>query len=105
MQTFVWIFRLLVLLAIVWFAVKNGESVVLRGYLDHEWKAPLSLVLLLAFIGGVLIGLLAALPTLFRQRRELGRFRKAHAAALKAEATRLPEPPPPTTIGPGNHGV
>jgi len=104
MQALVWIFRLVILFAIVWFAVKNGDPVTLHGFLDHEVKAPLVLVVLLFFIGGVVIGLLAALPTLFRQRREIGRHKKAHAAALKAEAARMTEPPV-TTTGPGSNGV
>jgi uncharacterized integral membrane protein len=104
MQALVWIFRLLILLAIVWFAVKNAQPITLHGYLDYQLQAPLVLVVLLFFIGGVIIGLLAALPTMFRQRRELGRFRKAQAAATKAEAARLPEPPA-TPTGPGNHGI
>ena len=104
MQALVWIFRLVILLAIVWFAVKNAQNVTLHGYLDYQVQAPLVLVVLLFFIGGVIIGLLAALPTLFRQRREISRFKKAHAAALKADAARLSEPPV-TTTGPGSHGV
>ena len=104
MQALIWICRLVILLAIVWFAVKNSDQVTLHGFLDHEFKAPLVVVVLLFFVGGVIIGLLAAIPTLFRQRREIGRHKKAHAAALKAEAARMTEPPV-TTTGPGNHGV
>jgi putative membrane protein len=89
MQALAWIFRLAIILVLVWFAVRNAQTVTLNGLPEQSWQAPLVFVLLLAFIGGVVIGLLAWLPTVVRQRRELGRLKKA-AAEL---ATTLPTAP------------
>ena len=36
MQALVWIFRLVILFAIVWFAVKNGDPVTLRIFSTDE---------------------------------------------------------------------
>jgi putative membrane protein len=76
MQAFVWIIRLCIVLVLVWFAVKNAQDVTLRGLPGQTWEAPLVFVLLAVFIAGVVIGLLAWVPTVVRQRRELGRLRK-----------------------------
>jgi lipopolysaccharide assembly protein A len=80
MQALVWIFRLFIVLVLVWFAVKNSQLVELHGLPGYSWQASLIFVVLVAFVAGVLIGLLAWLPTVVRQRRELGRLRKLAAA-------------------------
>jgi uncharacterized integral membrane protein len=79
MQALVWILRFLIVVLLVWFAVKNGQEVELFGLPGQSWKAPLVFVLLVVFVGGVVIGLLAWIPTVVRQRREIGRLKKANA--------------------------
>ena len=77
MQALVWIVRFLVVVILVWFAVKNAHEIELHGFLDQEWRAPLVFVLLVVFVTGVIIGLLAWIPTVVRQRREIARLRRA----------------------------
>ena len=89
MQTVVWILRLAIVLVLLWFAVKNSQDITLRGLPGQSWEAPLVFVLLTVFIAGVVIGLLAWVPTVVRQRRELGRLRKAPAVQAVPPA----EPP------------
>jgi lipopolysaccharide assembly protein A len=103
MQAIVWILRLVVVLVLVWFAVKNVQLVTINGLPDQSWQAPLVFVLLVAFVGGMVIGLLAWIPTVVRQRRELARLRKA-AAKLAATPVAPPQPasPPPGTDA---HGI
>ena len=99
MQPLVWIVRFLIVVLLVWFAVKNGQEVELFGFPGQSWKAPLVFVLLVAFVGGVVIGLLAWIPTVVRQRREIAKLRR-DAATLAATpappdstSPRLPVPP------------
>ena len=93
MQAIVWILRLIVVVILVWFAARNSDPVKLRGFLpDQTWDAPLVFVLLVVFVAGMVIGLLAWVPTVVRQRRELGRLRK-EAAARQTTATPLPVAP------------
>jgi lipopolysaccharide assembly protein A len=99
MQALAWIVRIAILLVLVWFAVRNGQEVELRGLPDQSWKAPLIFVVLLAFIAGVVIGLLAWLPTVVRQRREVGRLRKSASAPVPAA------PAPAPILPPDSHGV
>lgn len=98
MQALVWILRLVIVLVLVWFAVKNAQPVTIHGLPEQSWQAPLVFALLVAFVGGMVIGLLAWIPTVVRQRRELARLRRA-AAQLAA----APAPPPPT--GADTHGI
>ena len=97
MQALVWIFRLAVVLVLVWFAVRNAQVVTLNGFPDYSWQAPLVFVLLVAFVAGIVIGLLAWLPTYMRQRREIGRLARAVERATAIA-------PPPAT-GTDIHGI
>jgi len=86
MQALVWILRFLIVVVLVWFAVKNSQEVVLKGLPDQELKAPLVFVLLVIFVAGVVIGLLAWIPTVMRQRREIGRLKRAAAQQATVSA-------------------
>ena len=105
MQPLVWILRFIIVVLLVWFAVKNGQEVELFGLPGQSWKAPLVFVLLMVFVAGIVIGLLAWIPTVVRQRREIGKLRRdaAQMAAMPAppDSTlpRIPVPPIDT------HGV
>ncbi|MFP5381390.1 MAG: lipopolysaccharide assembly LapA domain-containing protein [Gammaproteobacteria bacterium] len=65
--------KLLVFLLVLGFALKNSQSVEFNSYLGYVWQAPLIVMLGLAFVLGVLTGVLALLPTLFRLRREVSK--------------------------------
>ena len=111
MQAVVWIVRFLIVVVLVWFAVKNAQVVTLHGLPDQQLQAPLVFVLLVVFVAGVIIGLLAWVPTVIRQRRELGRLRRAAEkqaalASINPPATPgavTPAPPPMPPVPP--HGV
>lgn len=90
MQALVWILRFFIVVILVWFAVKNSQPIEIHGFPDQRWQAPLAFVLLVVFVAGVVIGLLAWIPTVVRQRREIARLRRAAAR----EAERIPVPPP-----------
>jgi lipopolysaccharide assembly protein A len=87
-QFLVWTLRLLIVAVLVWFAVKNADPVTIKGLPDQAWQAPLVFVLLVAFVGGVVIGLLAWLPTVVRQKREVSRLKKSLAQAQIPPAAR-----------------
>jgi uncharacterized integral membrane protein len=77
MRYIVWPLRAFLFLLLLGFAVKNDQPVVLRYFFGYEWQTSLVVILLCFFAAGVLIGVLAMLATMFRQRREV--------AALKRE--------------------
>lgn len=88
MRVIVWF---LVFVLALSFAVKNTDSVVVRYYLGMEWSAPLVIVLLVAFCIGVVAGVAANLPYVFRLRRELGRL-KREQPAVESDAPAGPAP-------------
>jgi len=92
MQTGVWILRFVIVVVLVWFAVKNAQVVTIYGLPEQQWQAPLVFILLIVFVAGMLIGLLAWVPTVVRQRREIARLKKAAAAPVPM-ASAAPEPP------------
>ena len=94
MQALAWIFRIAIVLVLAWFALKNSQVVTVHGFPEQSWQAPLVLVVLVAFVVGVVIGLLAWAPTVLRLRREAARLRRpAPAGAANSETRNKPLPP------------
>ena len=76
MRVLAWTLRIILFLALFLFALKNTDAVSLRLYFDQVWQAPLILVLLVFFAAGAVVGVLATLATVFRQRREIARLQR-----------------------------
>lgn len=72
-----WVAKLVVFLLFLGFGLKNTEPVTVRYVLGLEWSAPLSLVMLVFFVAGAALGVIAALSLLYRQRKELASLRSA----------------------------
>ena len=104
MQALVWILRFFIVVILVWFAVKNSQLVDVHGFPEQKWQAPLVFVLLVTFVAGVVIGLLAWIPTVVRQRRELARLRRAADREAEVAAIGAPEPGR-VAPGPDVHGI
>jgi uncharacterized integral membrane protein len=71
-----WLVRIVIFVLLLGFAVKNLEPVTLNYFMGYQWQEPLVVILLAFTILGVVIGLLAAMSTLFRQRREIQGLRR-----------------------------
>jgi putative membrane protein len=84
------VLKLLVFLLVLGFALKNSHTVIFYAYWGQVWQAPLIIMLGLAFISGVLTGVLALLPTVFRLRREAAR--KLRAGELDSAVTQSDMP-------------
>jgi len=88
----VWLLLFILLLV---FAAKNTEPVALRFYFDLVWQAPLVLLLFAFFAAGALLGVVAVLGTLLRQRREILRLRRAARSAAQAQDAQPAREAPP----------
>lgn len=82
-----WLLRIVLFVALLGFALKNDDPVVLRYFFGYEWETPLVVALLSLFALGMLFGVLAMLQPWFHLRGELARTRRALQTA--------PEPPAP----------
>ncbi|HUL94035.1 MAG TPA: lipopolysaccharide assembly protein LapA domain-containing protein [Burkholderiales bacterium] len=83
-----WLLRALLFIMIFAFALMNTDTVKLRFFLGRSWEAPMIVALLLFFVVGAAIGVLACLSRLLGQRREIQRLQRA----LRAGADRSPPP-------------
>jgi len=77
---------LVFLLLLLGLAIKNTDSVTLRYPLGWEWRAPLVLMLLVFFVAGAVLGLLAGIGRLYRLRRELIQLKGGLPASDELEA-------------------
>ena len=68
-----WLIVFVVLFA---FAVNNTASVELRFFAGIVWQAPLIALLLFFFIGGVVFGFTALVPSWVRQKVEIRRLKR-----------------------------
>ncbi len=66
-----WLFRIVLFLLLLGFAVKNDQPVTLSYFFGYQWNTSLVVVLLCFFVLGAGIGILSMLGVVFRQRREL----------------------------------
>jgi uncharacterized integral membrane protein len=76
MRYLTWSLRAVLFLLLLGFALKNDQPVVLRYFFGYEWQTSLVVVLLVFLTVGVVIGLLAMVGILFRQRRELSSVKR-----------------------------
>lgn len=97
MRVVSWIVRAVLFLVALGFALSNTAVTELRFFgVDLVWRAPLVIFLLAFFASGAALGLLAVVPTLYRQRREIGRLRReVRATARPAPVGAAVQPPSP----------
>lgn len=76
MRVLLWCCRVFIFLFLLAFALKNTEPVSVSFFFDTSWQAPLIIVVLAFFAGGVALGILALLGTLFGLRREISRLKR-----------------------------
>jgi lipopolysaccharide assembly protein A len=93
MKTIATFFRIcisaILFVAALGFAVSNTTITELKFWgLDFYWRAPLVVFLLIFFAAGVAVGILAVAPTLFKQRREVGKLKKTISKASAAESAK-----------------
>jgi len=93
MTALLWFLRGILFVILLGLAIKNSGDVELRFFFDSSWQTPLSLALLGALVLGIVLGLLALLPRLIRQRRNLSALKRE-----LAEREKSPPPPPPNHI-------
>ena len=92
MRVISWLFRVFLFLCALGFALTNQDIATLRffGISDFEWRAPLVIFLLLFFAAGAVLGLVSVVPTLYRQRREMGRLKREIKLLSKAQGGNAP---------------
>jgi uncharacterized integral membrane protein len=85
LRVIIWSLRLVLFGLLFGFALKNTDRVSLRFYFDYAWSAPLVLVLLFFFAGGVVTGVIAGLVKVFHQRRQILALKRELRARPRVE--------------------
>ncbi|HLL13016.1 MAG TPA: LapA family protein [Rubrivivax sp.] len=91
MRLLIWLFRAFVFFTLFAFALNNQQSATVRWFFGVVWQAPMVIIVLIAFAAGCAIGVLAMVPSWWRQRR----VAKKHApqplpAAVPAATSLMP---------------
>ena len=76
MNAVIWVLRGFLFFILLGLAIKNSGEVELRFFFDAYWQASLSLVILVSLATGAVLGLLALLPQLVRQRRSISHLQQ-----------------------------
>ncbi len=87
MRYLTWLLRIVLFIALLGFAMKNNEPVVLRYFFGSEWDTTLVVALLGFFALGMLFGVVAMLQPWFRLRGELAEAKRALQTAQQQPAT------------------
>ena len=93
MRLLSWFVRLILFLLLVGLALNNLEPVTLNLLFGAQWQAPMIVIVLAVFVLGVVLGVVALLPSWMRHRR-------AGLKADKAQDSADSTAPPPRTQQP-----
>ena len=91
-----WILKAAVFFALFAFALNNQQDATVPLLFGHQWRAPMTLIVLIAFASGLVVGVLGMLPGWWARRKTT-----AQAAAERNSGMA----PLDDTLIPPSHGV
>ncbi|RYF81416.1 MAG: LapA family protein [Comamonadaceae bacterium] len=83
MKYFLWLLKAAIFFTLFAFALNNQHDAMVNFFFGTYWRAPLVLVVLAAFAGGMVVGVLGMLPLWWRHRQAVAQ------AQLPADPTVL----------------
>jgi uncharacterized integral membrane protein len=97
-----YLLRAVLFLLFLLFAARNMEPVALNFFLGQTWQLPLIVLLLIFLVFGAALGVLAWLPRVFRDKREIQALRRRLDEQDPAEpapkAEQIATPPPADAV-------
>ena len=81
MRLIVWLLRAFIFFTLFAFALNNQQQATVRWFFGVEWHARMVIVVLVAFVAGCAIGVLAMVPSWWRHRRVAKRHTPPPVAA------------------------
>ena len=91
-----WILKAAVFFALFAFALNNQQDATVHLLFGHQWRAPMMLIVLVAFALGLVVGVMGMLPGWWARRRT-----SAHPPAERGSGMA----PLDDTLIPPRHGV
>lgn len=100
MKYLLWLLKAAIFFTLFAFALNNQQVVTVHFFFGTFWQAPLVLVVLTAFVGGLIAGVLVMVPRWWKQRSTAAKVSQP-AASEDADATSntTSDPLPPTIHG------
>lgn len=69
MHIFLWLLRAVIFIALLAFALNNRHETSVKWFFGSEWHSSVASVLLVTFVLGALLGVLAMVPSWWRYRQ------------------------------------
>lgn len=91
-----WILKAAIFFALFAFALNNQQDATVHLLFGHRWRAPMMLIVLVAFAAGLVVGVVGMLPGWWARRRT-----SAHPPAERGSGMA----PLDDTLIPPRHGV
>ena len=91
-----WILKAAIFFALFAFALNNQQDATVHLLFGHQWRAPMMLIVLVAFASGLVVGVLGMLPGWWAKRKAT-----SHPAADRHSNMA----PLDDTLIPPSHGV
>jgi len=91
MKYLLWLLKAAIFFTLFAFALNNQHDATVNFFFGTHWRAPLVLVVLVAFAGGIVVGALGMLPGWWKHRSQAARVPASSA-----------EPAVPASNGNGN---
>lgn len=101
MKYLLWLLKAAIFFTLFAFALNNQQDAIVHFFFGTYWQAPLVLVVLTAFVAGLIAGVLVMVPRWWMHRSTASKLSQSAAAPEAATADDHPTPPLPPTI----HGL
>ena len=98
MKYFLWLLKAAIFFTLFAFALNNQQTATVHFFFGTQWQAPLVLVVLAAFVGGLIAGVLVMVPRWWKQRSTAAKLSQT-ATEPETQAAAPAEPLPPTIHG------
>lgn len=99
MKYLLWLLKAAIFFTLFAFALNNQQTVTVHFFFGTFWQAPLVLVVLAAFVGGLIAGVLVMVPRWWKHRSTAAKLSQPAAPAEATVAATSPDPLPPTIHG------
>jgi len=107
MRYLLWLLKAAIFFTLFAFALNNQHDATVYFFFGTSWRAPLVLVVLAAFAGGMVVGALGMLPGWWRHRRAAAQQSALTPPPAGAPAASPAAPPGPAVepMIPRQHGL
>ncbi|MGN1056514.1 MAG: lipopolysaccharide assembly LapA domain-containing protein [Comamonas sp.] len=101
MKYLLWLLKAAIFFTLFAFALNNQQTTTVHFFFGTQWQAPLVLVVLAAFVGGLIAGVLVMVPRWWKHRSTAAKLSQPAADDAAPSAYNPPPDPLPPTI----HGL